>query len=156
MLHAKLLLVYTKCFMLIFSLLSRGEHMAKLSMNAASKIFSVSRPTLLKHLQIGKVSGDKDAQTGQWTLDRSELARVYPLRAKLSDPLHGNFADISSDLDSGLHAKIEWLERQLAVAEARAEERQQRIEAQEKRLVEALKLLEGPQKSSHRRKWWPW
>lgn len=130
--------------------------MAKLSMNAASKIFSVSRPTLLKHLQAGKVSGEKDVQTGQWTLDRSELARVYPLRAKPSDRLHDNYTNPVRGLDNTLHAKIERLEKDLAVAEAVAEERQQRIEAQEQRLVETLKLLEGPQKTPHRRKWWPW
>lgn len=130
--------------------------MAKLSMNAASKIFSVSRPTLLKHLQIGKVSGDKDTQTGQWTLDRSELARVYPLRAKPSSNLYDRYTNPVMELDDTLYAKIERLERDLAVAEARAEERQQRIEAQEQRLVETLKLLEGPQKSLNKRKWWPW
>ena len=126
--------------------------MAKLSINAAAKIYAVSRPTILKHLQVGTMSGEKNPETGHWTIDESELARVYKLRAKDSDNLPQNYTSPVSALDSELHAKIERLERELAVAEALAEERQQRIEAQDQRLDQTLKLLEAP----NRRKWRFW
>lgn len=122
-----------------------GEAMAKISINAAAKAFAVSRPTILKHLNNGKISGEKDTVTGHWIIDESELARVYCLRGKTAKGSADNYTSPVSDLDSDLHAKIERLERELAVAEALAEDR--------KRLLDqSMKALEAPK----RRKWRFW
>lgn len=54
--------------------------MVKISVREAVKHYQVSRPTLMKHLKDGKLSGSKDGQ-GTWEIDQSELARVYKSRA---------------------------------------------------------------------------
>jgi len=117
--------------------------MTKLSISAAAKVFDVSRPTLLKHLKKGDISGEKDTAKG-WQIDTAELARVYQPRgeegAKYLPP---ELPPVVSDLQADLKAKIEGLKRDLAVAEALAEDR--------KRLLDqSMKLLETPK----RRRWW--
>lgn len=117
--------------------------MAKISINAAAKTFAVSRPTLLKHLNKGSISGEKDTATGHWTIEESELARVYPLRGKAAGSSVATYTSPVSVLEGDLHAKIKELETDLAVARALAEDRG-------KRLDDVMKLLEGPK----RRRWW--
>lgn len=53
--------------------------MTKLSLRQAAAAFAVSRTTLTKDLERGKVSGGKD-DAGQWRIDHSELLRVYQPR----------------------------------------------------------------------------
>lgn len=62
--------------------------MAKISMLEASKRFNVSRPTILKHLQKGKLAGEKivvDKNTF-WQIELSELQRVYEPRVDGAAP----------------------------------------------------------------------
>lgn len=62
--------------------------MAKISMLEASKRFNVSRPTILKHLQKGKLAGEKiivDKNTF-WQIELSELQRVYDPRVDGAAP----------------------------------------------------------------------
>jgi len=62
-----------------------------LSISKAAKLFDVSRPTLLKALKGGRLSGIKTEKDGAetWQIDPSELARLYKLR----DPAPGKFPD---------------------------------------------------------------
>ena len=54
---------------------------AKLSVREAAKRFDVSRPTLVKHLKSGKLSGEP-VDGGGWLIDPSEMVRAgYPARA---------------------------------------------------------------------------
>jgi len=55
--------------------------MGKVSVREAVKHYQVSRPTLMKHLKSGKLTGSKDGQ-GTWEIDQSELTRVYKSRAR--------------------------------------------------------------------------
>lgn len=50
--------------------------MAKLSLKQAAEWAGTTKPTVLKHLQAGKVSAEKDAE-GRWWFDVSELVRAY-------------------------------------------------------------------------------
>ena len=118
--------------------------MAKVSISKAATLFDVSRPTLLKHLKKGKISGEKDTAKG-WQLDTSELARVYQPRGSGNDnTLPGTLSPIASDLQDELKAENERLKADLAVAEALADERG-------KRLDQLVPLLT----SSKKRRWWP-
>lgn len=118
--------------------------MAKLSISAAAKIYDVSRPTLLKHLNKGKISGEKVTDKG-WQIDTAELARVYEVRLAPGEVrLPQALSPVANGLEADLKAEIEQLKRDLAVAEALAEDR--------KRLLDqSLKLLEAPKG----RRWWP-
>ena len=118
--------------------------MAKISINEAAKRFDVSRPTLLKHLKSGHISGSKDTGKG-WQIDTSELSRAYQPRMATDDKsLPAKFPTVSSALEADLKAENERLKAELAVASALAEERG-------KRLDQFAGLLTDQRK----RRWWP-
>jgi hypothetical protein len=116
--------------------------MAKLSISAAVKVYDVSRPTLQKHLKSGKISGEKVAGKG-WQIDTAELGRVYAARvAKGDNAFPPDLPPVVRDLETDLKAEIETLKRDLAIAEALAEERARLLD-------QSMKLLQGPKVS-----WW--
>ena len=120
--------------------------MAGLSIREAVKHFDVSRPTLANDLRKGKVSGVKDGQ-GAWSIDHSELARVYKPRATTA-PAPVDNPDNSfwpnkgkmSTFDSLLSGQVEALRESLAEAEKRAAESEKRAieNAQRAAVAEAL------------------
>lgn len=127
--------------------------MAKLSLREAVKRFDVSRPTLLKALNEGKVSGGKDGK-GQWEIDPAELIRVYSPRGsepdKIEKPLAGNFPTVSSPLPgdvSKLRERLAEAEKRAEIAEALAQERAKHIE-------DLRRMLPPPRMT--RKRWWPW
>ena len=117
--------------------------MAMLSISGAAKVFDVSRPTLQKHLKNGVISGKKDT-ANNWQIDTAELARVYATRLAPGEKrLPPVLPPVVNDLQADLKAEIEVLRRDLAVAEALADDRGTRLD-------QAMKLLEGPKA----RRWW--
>ena len=120
--------------------------MAGLSIREAVKHFDVSRPTLANDLKKGKVSGVKDGQ-GAWSIDHSELARVYKPRATTAPTLVDSLDNSSgsnqgevSTFDSPLAGQVEALRESLAEAEKRAAESEKRAieNAQRAAVAEAL------------------
>jgi len=71
-----------------------------LSISKAAKLFDVSRPTLLKALKEGRISGIKADKDGAetWQIDPAELARLYRLR----DPSPGKLPDNTEAIGQGL------------------------------------------------------
>jgi len=119
--------------------------MAKMSVSAAARVYSASRPTIQKHLKNGKISGEKDTDN-HWMIDTSELNRLYTLRGAAGVKALPEVLTIRDrGLDGELKAENERLRADLAVAEALAAERG-------KRLDQLVPLLIAPQK----RRWWPW
>lgn len=119
-------------------------------MAKAAKMFEVSRPTLAKHHEQGKVSGEKIGDA--WQFDIAELARVYPRRgvkpATASPILHADFAEVDRDAAGGLQAEIRVLQAKLEAAEKLAEERG-------RHLNDLRRLLPGTDnRSASRRKLW--
>jgi len=125
--------------------------MAKVSMLEASKLFNVSRPTLLKHLQQGKISGEKVKieKNEFWKLEVSELARVYDRREAASPDPAPELTNTGTTRDTELQAEIRVLQAKLEAAQALAEERARHID-------DLRKLLPGPGEVPTRRRWWPW
>lgn len=129
--------------------------MANLSLREAVKHFDVSRPTLQKALKSGKISGVQNGK-GHWTIDPSELARVYSTRESLSTKLDHHLAANLTIENTPLASEIEDLklrlseaEQRAAVAEALAAERGQHLE-------DLRRLLPAPSFTPQRQSWWPW
>lgn len=120
--------------------------MAMLTITKAAKAFDVSRPTLLKHLKNGTISGEKDAAKG-WQIDAAELARVYAKREMPGEkPLPSPLPPVASASEADLRAEIEQLKAALARSEGIADERRRQLD-------QLVPLLAAPK----RRRWrWPW
>ena len=92
--------------------------MVKISVREAVKHYQVSRPTLMKHLKNGKLSGSKDGQ-GTWKIDQSELARVYKPRVIGDNVDQSNLTTSNNSVNSNensllqvkLDAALEVIER---------------------------------------------
>lgn len=114
--------------------------MAHLSLRDAERRFDVTRPTLSKALKNGKISGRRNAR-GHWEVEVSELVRVYEARV----PAHPEGTDdFTTRHTPEAQAEIEALKRELAVAQALAEERGRLLD-------QTVKLLTDQRR---RAPWW--
>ena len=129
--------------------------MDKLSIREAVKHFDVSRPTLQKALKSGKVSGVQDGQ-GTWTIDPSEMARVYQPRQGNPGKLGHQEQEILATENAPLHGQIEVLKEQLADAEKRVAVAEALAEERGKHIEDLRRMLPAPQGTPPRRRWWPW
>lgn len=137
--------------------------MANLSIREAVKHYQVSRPTLTKALKSGKVSGTQDGQ-GKWSIDPSELARVYQPRTDTSDvseqALAGKTATVFTTQNTLDPTELEALRAQLVEVEMRAVKAETRADAAEllakerAERIEDLRRMLPPPKTPKRRRWW--
>ena len=137
--------------------------MVNLSIREAVKHYQVSRPTLTKALKSGKVSGTQDGQ-GKWSIDPSELARVYHPRAGASDApeqaLTGQSEAKLATLNISDPAELEALRTQLAEVELRAVKAETRADAAEllakerAERIEDLRRMLPPPEAPRKRRWW--
>lgn len=125
--------------------------MSKVSMAKAAKLFAVSRPSLAKHIEKGKISAEKVGET--WQIDMSELQRVYSYRnAKADTSGHDTLSAQAYPPDNALQAEINVLKAELKAAEQLAEERARHVE-------DLRRMLPRPgdraQDRASRPRWWP-
>ena len=142
--------------------------MAKLSVREAAKRFDVSRPTLVKHLKSGKISGEA-LTGGGWLIDPAEMVRAgYAARLSVvnePETLPGRLTTIApsasanfttenkalaADLNAELAAARADLEKERilrSAAEALAAERAAHIE-------DLRRMLPAPEAKA-KRGWWP-
>ena len=137
--------------------------MANLSIREAVKHYQVSRPTLTKALKSGKVSGTQDGQ-GKWSIDPSELARVYQPRAGISEAaeqtLTGQPEANLTTSNTPDTVELEALRAQLVEVELRAVKAETRADAAEllakeraERIEDLRRMLPAPSEE-RRRRWW--
>ena len=137
--------------------------MANLSIREAVKHYQVSRPTLTKALKSGKVSGNQDGQ-GTWSIDPSELARVYQPRPFSEDTpahdLHGKSGKALTTPNTPEEIEFERLRTQLAELELRAVKAETRADAAEllaqeraDRIDDLRRMLPSPE-AHKKRRWW--
>ena len=137
--------------------------MANLSIREAVKHYQVSRPTLTKALKNGKVSGTQDDQ-GKWSIDPSELARVYQPRASASgvpeQALTGQSQSNLSTPNTSDLGELEALRVQLAEVKLRAVKAETRADAAEllakerAERIEDLRRMLPPPDAPRKRRWW--
>lgn len=128
--------------------------MKNLSLREAVKLFDVSRPTLTKALNSGKLSGVRNHK-GQWEISPSEVTRVY--RPRSAEPAnHGKTEQVKFTTQNTPHnADIDRLKAELALAEARAEAAEKLAQERAERIEDLRRMLPSPQQSSGS-SWWPW
>lgn len=137
------------------SRLDRGViRMPKLSPREAAKVYRVSRATLMKALQDGTVSADRD-EAGHWRIDTSELARVYqprptgkPVDRTTPEQLSRDEPDQKTAVDQDVSAR-------LARAEAELAAEREKVQLLERHLDDVRRMLPPPN-ATPRRRWWPW
>ena len=137
--------------------------MANLSIREAVKHYHVSRPTLTKALKSGKVSGTQNDQ-GTWSIDPSELARVYQPRLPSQhhpEPVEtSRHPDNLPALNSPDQPELQALRQQLAETQLRAVKAETRAEAAETlakeraERIEDLRRMLPPPNTVRKRRWW--
>ena len=131
--------------------------MVKLSVREAAKRFDVSRPTLVKRLKNGQLSGEP-VTGGGWLIDPAELIRVGYVARIDAESFTGagkiKFASVAIPLPGADGAEVSALKAALdrerirrEAAEVLAAERLQHIE-------DLRRMLPPP--DAKPRRWWPW
>lgn len=121
--------------------------MGNISIREAVKQFQVSRPTLTKALNSGKVSGEKNGK-GTWMVETSELNRVYEVRASLPDKEHVQLTTVNSNEHHYIKGKLEALEGYVDDLKEQRIKAENRAEAAEARVAALLS------DQRVKRKWW--
>jgi len=130
--------------------------MPKLSPREAVKVYQVSRATLTKALQDGKISADK-TDAGHWQIDPAELARLYHPRAPGKAVDRTKSAQVSRDEpDQKPASDAADMAVKLARAEAALEAERVKVELLQRNLDDLRRLLPAPDVAPRRRRWWPW
>lgn len=132
--------------------------MALLSLREAERRFDVTRPTLTKALNSGKISGTKNDK-GHWTIDTAELARVYKPRSLPDEQESGTAEFTGQNRDKNaetalelvkahrdIEEKLRALEQELAVVKALAAERGRLLDQMVKQITD----------QRNRAPWWRW
>jgi len=136
--------------------------MANLSIREAVKHYQVSRPTLTKALKSGKLSGNQDEQ-GTWSIDPSELARVYQPRPLTRDTSEQDFSGqtgegltTSNTLEpseaESLRIQLTELELRAVKAETRADAAELLAQERADRIDDLRRMLPAPEHVKKR--WW--
>jgi hypothetical protein len=128
----------------------------------AVRTFSVSRATLLKDLQNGKVSGTRDDKNN-WQLDPAELARVYRYR-----PVENTSPDQTRPDHMGrtspdqiylkkplIDAASADLNLRLVRAELELAAEREKNTLLQRHLDDVRRMLPAPD-ATPKRRWWPW
>lgn len=138
--------------------------MVNLSIREAVKHYQVSRPTLTKALKLGKISGTQDGR-GKWSIDPSEMARVYRPRQiipndydptqldKISENLVVPSATDQSQLKI-LHAQLAEIELRAEKAEARANAAELLAKERAERIEDLRRMLPVQDQPKKRHWWW--
>ncbi len=136
---------------------------ANLSIREAVKHYQVSRPTLTKALKSGKVSGEQDGQ-GKWSIDPSELVRVYqPRLTTPGNPYPAQPGQLSASLPTSntpdpheletLRAQLAEIELRAVTAETRADAAEMLAKERAERIEDLRRMLPSPEQMKKRR-WW--
>jgi len=124
--------------------------MPKLSPRDAVKRYQVSRATLMKAIDSGTVSADRNDR-GHWTIDASELMRVYAPRASqaaVDRPSPGQVSrDEPDQKPDDVTARVAVLEAELAAERAK-------VDLLQRHLDDVRRMLPSPG-AKPRRRWWP-
>lgn len=128
----------------------------------AVRAFAVSRATLLKDLQHGKVSGARNDKNN-WQLDPAELARVYRYRpVGNTSPDQARPGHVSQTRPDQIYpekplfdpASVD-LNLRLVRAELELAAEREKNALLQRHLDDVRRMLPAPD-TAPKRRWWPW
>ena len=128
------------------------------SLAKAAALAGRSRSTVLRAIQTGRLSAVRDATTGAWLIDASELARVYPPAIDGHGDAHG---DVAANGRGESTALIEAKDALIAEQRETIGDLRNRLDMATQQLGEALhqvRLLtdQRPPPPIPTRRWWRW
>lgn len=105
------------------------------SIRKASEVCGKSRTTLHRALKTGKMSGQQDPATGEWSIDPSELRRVFPWdRAGHEHQSTSGQPMDSPRPDEAMAVKVAMLEQQLERERETVDDLRKRLDRAEERV----------------------
>jgi hypothetical protein len=130
--------------------------MGKISLREAVKLFNVSRPTLTKAINSGKITGVRNGK-GQWEIDPSELTRVYQPRVSSPERIEQVEGGNLPTMNTSEH-EVERLKSALALAELRADAAEKLAQERAERIEDFRRMLPPPNDPDATLiRWhWPW
>ena len=106
------------------------------SMRQAAEVCGKSRTTLYRALKDGRMSGTQDDATGEWSIDPSELHRVFPwtgiVHEHKSTNIHGEY---TPKVDEVMAVKVAMLEDQLEREKETVTDLRKRLDRAEDRVT---------------------
>jgi len=116
--------------------------MSGLTLGEAAKLTGKSKPTISNAVKSGKISGAKDAKTGVFSIEKSELLRVYPETkprqwSELYPERYPPKGRPSKGGDAVAELEKKHLEQKVAELEARLSKTEDKLEVAEVREREA-------------------
>jgi uncharacterized coiled-coil protein SlyX len=129
------------------------------SLARAAAIAGRSRSTVLRAIQTGRLSAVRDATTGEWSIDASELARVYPPAADRHGDGH---ADVAAEGRADSAPLIAAKDALIAEQRETIDDIRRRFDTTTAQLgaalgqVTALTDQRTPPPAAPRRSWWLW
>jgi hypothetical protein len=128
----------------------------------AAKSAGRSKSALLRSIKAGRLSANRDELTGAWTVDVSELHRIYPPmsgaeRSAVNDAPHTS--ELRARLSDALD-QIQDLRRQRDRADDERRRAQEQLAGLQNQMAALLAdqrpAPAAPTPAPIRRKWWPW
>lgn len=120
------------------------------SMRQAAEVCGKSRTTLHRALKDGRMSGTQDEATGEWSIDPSELRRVFPwtggVHEHKSTDVQGEY---TPSTDGVMAVKVAMLEDQLERERETVTDLRKRLDRAEDR-VTALTDQRGTGAQTHK------
>ena len=117
--------------------MNRGVQAMGYSIRQAAEVCGKSRTTLHRALKDGRMSGTQDEATGEWSIDPSELRRVFPwtggVHEHKSTDMQGPY--IPPQIDEVMAVKVAMLEDQLGRERETVADLRKRLDRAEDRLT---------------------
>lgn len=99
------------------------------TLGEAAKATGKSKPTIQRAIKSGKISAIKN-DNGSYSIDPSELHRVYPLKQGNSNDIGNMKQNVTPNNDNGLQAELDALKRELEVANVERDRERELMEQQ--------------------------
>lgn len=125
--------------------------MAKIAISQVKSEWGVSRPTIMKAIKDGKLSGEKD-EKGYWAFDPAEVVRWRgePLSATSKEPVEVDSKPDKSETNPLQAETIDVLKKQVEQLEDQLKTKDSQIEKLQEQNRDQTKLIEHQTEASNR------